>query len=104
MPDWDKEMLGVGYAPTKGEIDQAMGDNVIAVRDDLDRAESLYLFVTKSIANGYLASVGYTSDQITFLNLCVSNFYNLKRIAYGLITQGGLYNYMDSSEELAGVK
>ena len=97
-------MLGVGYAPTKGEVDQGLGDMVLALRNDLDVTKRLYIFVTKSIANGYLASLGYTSDQITFINRVVNDLYTLSLIGNGTATQPALYNFFDAAEELAGVK
>lgn len=97
-------MLGVGYAPTKGEVDQALGDMVLALRNDLGLTKRLYLFVTKSISNGYLASLGYTSDQITFINRVVNDLYTLSLIGNGTATQAQTYNFFDAAEELAGVK
>jgi hypothetical protein len=104
MPDWDKEMLGVGYAPAKADVDQALGDNIIALRSDFATIERLYLFVTQSIANGYLSSLGYTSAQIIFLNQCVNDLYTLWLVANGTNQQVGAYNFLAASEQNAGVK
>jgi hypothetical protein len=97
-------MLGVGYAPTKGEVDQALGDNVIALREDFIVVQRLYLFVTQSVANGYLSSLGYTSTQITFMNKCVNDLYTLYLVAIGTSQQVGMYNFLADPEQNAGVK
>jgi hypothetical protein len=97
-------MIGVGYGPSKVEIDQAAGDLVLAGRDFFDKVERFYLFVTKAEANGYLSMIGYTTDMITFLNRCVNDLYTLKLVANGKATQAGLYDFWAAPDELAGVK
>ena len=97
-------MIGVGYAPAKGEIDAALGDAVVALEGAFDVTEKYYRVIGKYVNDGYLASVGYTPEQVSFINDCIFALHNLYLTATGQREQVGLSNFLDGPEELAGVK
>ena len=97
-------MLGVGYAPTKGEIDSTGGDMTLALRSAFEEVQRYYLFIQRSVANGYLASVGYTPDQVTFLNSCAADLYQLWLVAQAKATVAVANDIFYHANELAGVK
>lgn len=94
--------MSVGFPVAKLDIDAAVGQISLQLRDSISRVPGLKARID-AMSDADLSALGYTADDITLLKAVLADLSALQQLAFGQSTLPTAYDFRTYVSKVTGV-
>lgn len=97
--------MSAGYPITKVDLDNRMGQSILALRQALDEIKRIKTMLddTTILPDATLTTLGYTSGEITQLRAAFTDLSKLRDISIAAATQSSVNDFWFNAKHLTGL-